>query len=67
MRESGIEIMVQWGGKGVHEFEALGLTHFDLPRTDRLFERTLLLPMHTEISDDQVEYVTDIVRGFYVR
>ncbi len=65
LKESGIEVFVQWGGKGVHQFKALGLTHFKLPRTERMFQRTLMLPMHTELSDEQVEYVANIIRRFY--
>lgn len=65
LKESGIEVFIQWGGKGVHQFKALGLTHFKLPRTERMFERTLMLPMHTELSNEQVEYVADAIRRFY--
>lgn len=65
LREKGIEIFIQWGGRGVHQFKALGLTGFRLPRTERMFERSLLLPMHTELTDDQVEYVCRSIRGFY--
>ena len=65
LREKGIEIFIQWGGRGVHQFKALGLTGFRLPRTERMFERSLLLPMHTELTNDQVEYVCRSIRGFY--
>ena len=65
LNDSGIEVFIQWGGKGVHQFKALGLNRFDLPRTERLFQRNLMLPMHTELSDDQVKYVADTVRDFY--
>ena len=65
LKDSGIEVFIQWGGRGVHQFKALGLTQFNLPRTERLFQRTLMLPMHTEITDDQVAYVSDTVREFY--
>ena len=65
LKDSGIEVFIQWGGRGVHHFKALGLTGFDLPRTERLFQRNLMLPMHTELTDDQVAYVSDTVRDFY--
>jgi len=65
LNECGIETLIPWGGKGVHQFEALGLSHFCLPRTDRLFERALMLPMHCELTDAQVIYVTDCIRQFY--
>lgn len=67
MRASGIETMVQWGGKGVHQFPALGLGQYKLPRTELMFQRTLLLPMHPDLSDTDVDYVIATVRGFYVK
>ena len=64
LTEKGIETMRPWGGKGVHQFKALCLTHFHLPRTDRLFRRALMLPMHTELTDQQVEYTAESVKAF---
>ena len=54
---SGIETMLPWGGRAVHQFPALGFEGLRLPATERLFERLLLLPMHCELSDEQVDYV----------
>lgn len=65
LRESGVETMLPWGGQGVHQFASLGLSHFRLPRTEQLFRRVLLLPMHPELEDQQVTYVTDTIRRFY--
>ncbi len=67
LKEKGIEILITWGGKGVHQFKALGLSHYNLPRTERLFREVLMLPLHTELSDDQVAYVTEAIQAFYVR
>jgi dTDP-4-amino-4,6-dideoxygalactose transaminase len=60
----GIGTIVQWGGTGIHQFRNLG---FDqrLPRTDRFFDRSLLLPMNHLLSDRQVAHVVDGVRGFF--
>ena len=65
LKERGVEILIPWGGKGVHQFTALGLTHLRLPRTERLFREALMLPLHTELSDDQVRYVCQGIREFY--
>ena len=67
LKERGIEILISWGGKGVHQFKALGLSHFHLPRTERLFQDVLMLPLHTELSDEQVEYVCQTIQEFYAR
>jgi dTDP-4-amino-4,6-dideoxygalactose transaminase len=65
LQECGIETMLPWGGRGVHQFAALGLSHYRLPRTERLFERALMLPMHCELTDDQILYTAETVRRFY--
>jgi dTDP-4-amino-4,6-dideoxygalactose transaminase len=35
-----------------------------LPNTERLAEEILSLPIHPELSDDDVDYVASQVRGF---
>jgi len=68
LKASGVEVMLPWGGRAVHQFEALGLIAYgtNLPRTETLFRRVLLLPMHTELVDEQVRYVCRLIREFYV-
>jgi dTDP-4-amino-4,6-dideoxygalactose transaminase len=65
LQECGIETMLPWGGRSVHQFAALGLSHYRLPRTERLFERALMLPMHCELTDDQILYTAETVCRFY--
>lgn len=67
LKEKGVETMKPWGGKGVHQHPALGLTHFRLPRTERFFTGCLMLPMHPELEDWQIDYVSDVIRRFYAR
>ncbi len=65
LRKSGIEVMLSWGGRGVHQFKALNLSHYKLPRTEEMFKRVLMVPMHPELTDEQVEYVANAVINFY--
>jgi len=67
LTDQGIETMISWGGRGVHQFPALGLSHHRLPVTERMFQRVLMLPMHCELEDDQVRYVAECLRNFYRR
>lgn len=60
----GIGTIVQWGGTGIHQFRNLGLERL-LPRTDRFFARSLLLPMNHLLSDAQVDCVIDGVRAYF--
>jgi dTDP-4-amino-4,6-dideoxygalactose transaminase len=65
LKENGIEILLPWGGRAVHQSPALGLGHFRLPRTDLLFQRVLMLPMHPELTEQQVDYVCNVIRRFH--
>ncbi|MGE0002055.1 MAG: DegT/DnrJ/EryC1/StrS family aminotransferase [Fimbriimonadaceae bacterium] len=65
LKERGIGTLVQWGGKACHQFDGLGLPQVSLPRTERFFERCLMLPVNLFVSDDDVAYVIEQVRGFY--
>ena len=67
LKSRGVEILLPWGGKAVHQFKTLELTHFSLPRTERLFRDVLMLPLHTELQDDHVDYVCEAIRDFYRR
>jgi len=64
LQERGVGTLIQWGGKAVHQFPALGF-ETPLPNTDRLFDRCLLLPMNLTVSDDDVRYIGGTIREFY--
>lgn len=64
LREQGVGTIVQFGGRAVHQYP-LGFEGVRLPRTERLYERALLLPMHVALTNDDVEYICDAVRSFY--
>lgn len=65
LNEKGIQVMQQWGGKGVHQFKALGLDYFSLPRTEELFRKAVMFPMYPQLGDDQIKYVTRVIKDFY--
>jgi dTDP-4-amino-4,6-dideoxygalactose transaminase len=62
----GIGTLIQWGGKGVHQWDGLGFNQ-KLPQVERFFERCIMLPMNMFISDDDVEYVCNSIKEFYNR
>jgi len=61
----GVATIIQWAGTPVHKFKGLGLPDINLPYTEKMFERCLLLPMNTSLSDDDVHYICDTIEGFY--
>jgi dTDP-4-amino-4,6-dideoxygalactose transaminase len=64
LRQRGVGTLIQWGGKAVHQFEALGFEQ-SLPFTEQLFTRLLMLPMNTSLSHDDVRYVCSCIKDFY--
>jgi len=59
-----IGTILQWGGKVLHQFSALGMTG-DLQKIDAVTKRFLMLPMNTSLDDDDIEYVCDKIERFY--
>lgn len=64
LRAQGVGTLIQWGGKGVHQWERLGFT-VKLPKVEEFFTRCIMLPMNTFVSNDDVTYVCDTIRAFY--
>jgi dTDP-4-amino-4,6-dideoxygalactose transaminase len=64
LSEKNIGTLIQWGGKGIHQFEQLGFTQ-KLPNTNKFFERCIMLPMNIFISDEDVEYICNSIKSFY--
>jgi dTDP-4-amino-4,6-dideoxygalactose transaminase len=64
LKDNGVGTLIQWGGQAVHQMKALGFTQ-KLEKTDRLFERMLMLPLNMTVTDEDVEYVCEVVRAFY--
>ena len=64
LEEKNIGTLIQWGGKGIHQFEQLGFNQ-KLQNTDKFFEKCIMLPMNMFISDDDVDYVCESIRYFY--
>jgi dTDP-4-amino-4,6-dideoxygalactose transaminase len=64
LADENVGTIVQWGGFGIHQLRGLGFTA-DLPKTDRFFRESLLLPMNHILTDEQVDHTIAAVRRFY--
>jgi dTDP-4-amino-4,6-dideoxygalactose transaminase len=64
LQAHGIGTIIQWGGKAVHQFKNLGF-NLQLPNTEKLFERCLMLPMNTSLTDDEIKFIGHYIRLFY--
>lgn len=64
LADEGIGSIVQWGGLGLNQLTALGFTQ-KLPKTDRFFSESLLIPMNHLLTDAEVDRVIGSIRAFY--
>ncbi len=67
LKEKGIPSMVYYP-KVIHLQEAyqyLGTRRGDFPVSEMLTENVLSLPMHTELDEEQLEYITGTIKNFY--
>jgi dTDP-4-amino-4,6-dideoxygalactose transaminase len=63
LEEKSVETMVSWRIPN-HLQTALNLTHFSLPRTEKLSDEVLSLPMYPELSNEKVQYVIEAIQDF---
>jgi dTDP-4-amino-4,6-dideoxygalactose transaminase len=45
-------------------FASFGVSNMDLPVTDWLTTRVISLPMHTELDEEQLNYICNSVKEF---
>lgn len=67
LKEKGIPSMVYYPGV-IHLQEAyqfLGYKKGDFPVSENLAETVLSLPMHTELTEEQLEYITRMIQEFF--
>ncbi|HZH72996.1 MAG TPA: DegT/DnrJ/EryC1/StrS family aminotransferase [Mariniphaga sp.] len=69
LQQKDIPSMVYYPGV-IHLQEAysyLGYKEGDFPVSEKLAKTVLSLPMHTELPEEQLEYITGAVRDFYAQ
>jgi len=64
LRERGTEVLISWP-KPMHHNQALGLSHFKLPETEKISREVISLPLYPELEEDQVDFVVESIRRFY--
>jgi len=66
LENNGVETIVSWRVPN-HLQPSLNLNHFSLPSTEMLSNEVVSLPMYPELTDEQVEYVIEVIHNFYKR
>ena len=64
LSENGVGTIIQWGGRAVHEFSDLGF-NYSLPISEKIMRNSLLLPLNMSVTNEEVVYISELIRGFY--
>ena len=64
LEKNGVGTIIQWGGYSLNNFDDIGLKK-NLKNTDLLFSKFLMLPMHSMLKNEEVEYISRYVKKFY--
>ena len=64
LKSKGIGTIVQWGGKGIHQWENLGF-NYCLPRVENFFEKCIMLPMNIFLEEEDIKYISEQIINFY--
>lgn len=64
LEQKSIETIISWRIPN-HFHPALNLRHFKLPVTEQISNEVVSLPMYPELSDEQVQYVINVLHDFY--
>ncbi len=64
LRENGVEVLISWP-KPMHKQNALNLSHFKLPNTERISNEVISLPMYPELNDAEIGIVIETIRRFF--
>jgi dTDP-4-amino-4,6-dideoxygalactose transaminase len=64
LKEKGVETLIK-DPIALHHHLALGLSHFQLPYTEKLAKEVISIPIYPELTDEQVKYVINCIKDFY--
>jgi dTDP-4-amino-4,6-dideoxygalactose transaminase len=66
LAEKGIPAMIYYPVPGHRQkmFEQFNVASLDLPVTDWLTQRVISLPIHTELDEEQLRYITTHVLAY---
>ena len=62
--DHNIGTLIQWAGKAIHHHQNLGFNQ-TLARADEFFKHILMLPMNMFVTDEDVIYISKLIKKFY--
>ncbi|MBS3918861.1 MAG: DegT/DnrJ/EryC1/StrS family aminotransferase [Deltaproteobacteria bacterium] len=65
LQKTEVEVLVSWR-VAMHKQKVLSLDRFKLPLTERISAEVISLPMYPELTDEEVGFVIEAVRKFFI-
>ena len=65
LSDNYVGTLVHWNGQAVHSIKELGFSGKGLPYTEKVFERCLMIPMNTSLTNGEVKYICNKINQFY--
>ena len=66
LKNKNIGTIIQWSGWMLHQFDDLGLKG-SAPYAEEMSKRMLLLPMNQYLSVDEIKYICNTIKDFYLQ
>ena len=65
LENNGIEVLVKWAIPNYKQEALKDFHQFNLAKTDQISDEVISLPMYPELTNDQIDYVTEKVKEFF--
>ena len=66
LKNKNISTIKQWGGYSIAHFSKLGFNIDNYPSTKNLFDKLLLLPLNHLMNENEIRYVSENMKNFYL-
>lgn len=64
LKDKGVEVLIK-DPIPLHHQQALNISHFHLPYTEKLAQEVISLPMYPELTNEKIEYAIRCIKDFY--
>lgn len=61
LQKEGIGTLIQWSGQAAHQHKIFTKA-YDLPKTEKVMNESLMLPMNEYITDEEIDYILKIIK-----
>ena len=66
LSDHGVGSLLPWSGKAIHQLNLPGARASNVVKTESFFKDILMLPMNHYMSDQDVQYVSNVVTNYFL-